>query len=40
MVGRILQMDNSPAGYTLVPKEKSGKIAIVPYHAVQRIEID
>ena len=40
MVGRILQMDNSPAGYTLVLKEKSGKIAIVPYHAVQRIEID
>ena len=40
MVGRILQMDNSAAGYTLVLKEKSGKIAIVPYHAVQRIEID
>ena len=40
MVGRILQMDSSAAGYTLVFKEKSGKIAIVPYHAVQRIEID
>ncbi|MEI6209542.1 MAG: cyclic nucleotide-binding domain-containing protein [Desulfuromonadales bacterium] len=40
MTGRILQMDSSPAGYTLVLKEKSGKIAIVPYHAVQRIEID
>lgn len=40
ITGRILQMDSSPAGYTLVIKEKSGKIAIVPYHAVQRIEID
>lgn len=40
VVGRILQMDSSAAGYTLVLKEKSGKIAIVPYHAVQRIEID
>jgi CRP-like cAMP-binding protein len=40
MVGRILQMDSSPAGYTLVLKEKAGRIAIVPYHAVQRIEID
>lgn len=39
-VGRILQMDSSPAGYTLVIKEKSGKIAIVPYHAIQRIEMD
>jgi CRP-like cAMP-binding protein len=40
MAGRILQMDSSPAGYTLVLKEKSGRIAIVPYHAVQRIELD
>jgi len=40
VAGRILQMDSSPAGYTLVLKERSGKIAIVPYHAVQRIEIE
>lgn len=40
LTGRILQMDSSPAGYTLVLKEKTGKLAIVPYHAVQRIEID
>ena len=40
IVGRILQMDSSPAGYTLVLKEKNGKLAIVPYHAVQRIEIE
>lgn len=40
IVGRILQMDSSPAGYTLVLKEKGGKLAIVPYHAIQRIEIE
>jgi len=39
-IGLILQMDSSPAGYTLVIKEKSGRIAIIPYHAVQRIEIE
>ena len=37
MSGHILQMDNSPAGYTLVLKEKSGELAIIPYHAVQFI---
>lgn len=37
--GHILQMDNSPAGYTLVIKNNSGKLAIIPYHAVQRIEL-
>lgn len=38
--GRLLQMDHSPAGYTLVLKEKSGKLAIIPYHAIQRIELE
>jgi signal-transduction protein with cAMP-binding, CBS, and nucleotidyltransferase domain len=38
--GRLLQMDHSPAGYTLVVKEKSGKLAIIPYHAIQRIELE
>ncbi len=37
--GRLLQMDHSPAGYTLVLKEQSGKLAIIPYHAIQRIEL-
>jgi CRP-like cAMP-binding protein len=37
--GHILQMDNTPAGYTLVLKDLSGKLAIIPYHAVQRIEL-
>lgn len=38
--GRILQMDSTAAGYTLVIKENGGKLAIIPYHAVQRIELD
>lgn len=38
--GRILQMDHSQAGYTLVIKDKSGKLAIIPYHAIQRIEME
>lgn len=38
--GRILQMDHSPAGYTLVLKENSGKLTIIPYHAIQRVELE
>ncbi len=38
--GRILQMDSTAAGYTLVIKENSGKLAIIPYHAVQKIELE
>lgn len=38
--GRILQLDNSPAGYTLVIKNAAGPLAIIPYHAIQRIEQD
>ncbi len=37
--GRILQMDHHPAGYTLVVKDNGGKLTIVPYHAIQRIEL-
>ena len=37
--GRILQMDHHPAGYTLVMKDNAGKLTIVPYHAIQRIEV-
>lgn len=40
VTGRLLQMDHSPAGYTLVLKEKSGKLSIIPYHAIQRIELE
>lgn len=38
--GRIMQMDNTPAGYTLVIRENSGKLSIIPYHAVQKIELE
>lgn len=37
--GRILQMDQQPAGYTLILKDRSERITIVPYHAIQRIEL-
>jgi CRP-like cAMP-binding protein len=37
--GRILQMDHHPAGYTLVIKDAGGKLTIIPYHAIQRIEL-
>jgi len=38
--GFILQMDNTPAGYTIIVKDKSGKLAIIPYHAIQKIELE
>lgn len=37
--GRILQMDHHPAGTTLVLKDKTERITVVPYHAIQRIEL-
>jgi CRP-like cAMP-binding protein len=37
--GRILQMDHGPAGHTLVLKDDAGRISILPYHAIQRIEV-
>lgn len=40
VTGRILQMDSTAAGYTLVLKESGGKLTIIPYHAVQRIELE
>lgn len=39
LVGRILQMDNAPAGYILIVKDSAGKITIIPYQAIQRIEL-
>lgn len=38
--GRILQLDSTVAGHTLVLKESSGKLSIIPYHAVQRLELE
>lgn len=39
VTGRVLQMDHHAAGYTLVVKDTTGRMMIVPYHALQRIEI-
>lgn len=38
MAGRILQLDNGPIGYTLILKDSTGKLALIPYHAIQRVE--
>ena len=37
--GRLLQMDQSAFGSTLVLKDASGRLTIVPYHAIQRIDV-
>ena len=37
--GRILQMDQQGGGYTMVLKAEDDRITLVPYHAVQRIEL-
>jgi len=39
LTGQILQLDQTPAGHTLVLKEAGGRLSIVPYHAIQRIEV-
>ncbi len=39
ITGHILQLDQTPAGHTLVLKDAAGKLSIVPYHAIQRIEV-
>jgi CRP-like cAMP-binding protein len=38
--GHILQMDQTPAGYTIVIKDKNGKLGIIPYNAIQQIMIE
>jgi len=37
--GRILQMDQHQAGYTVVLKLTNDKLTVVPYHAIQRIDL-
>jgi CRP-like cAMP-binding protein len=39
ITGRILQMDHNAAGYTLVVQDSAGKLSIVPYHAIRRLEL-
>ena len=38
--GRILQMDHHAAGYTVVLKLEDDKLTVVPYHAIQRIDLN
>lgn len=37
--GRILQMDHHAAGYTVVLKLENDRLTVVPYHAIQRIDL-
>lgn len=37
--GQILQIDHQAAGHTVVLKDRGGRITIVPWHAIQRIEL-
>src|SRR5256886_1208333 len=39
IVGRILQMDHHAAGYTVVLKMENEKLTVIPYHAIQRIDL-
>jgi CRP-like cAMP-binding protein len=39
LTGQLLQLDRNPAGFTLVIKDRAGKFTVVPYHAIQRIEV-
>jgi len=39
VAGRILQMDHHAAGYTVVLKLQNDRLTIVPYHAIQRIDL-
>ena len=37
--GRILQMDHHAAGYTVVVKLENDRLTVIPYHAIQRIDL-
>jgi len=39
VAGRILQMDHHAAGYTVVLKMENDRLTVVPYHAIQRIDL-
>ena len=39
VAGRILQMDHHAAGYTVVLKMENERLTVVPYHAIQRIDL-
>jgi len=37
--GRMLQMDHHAAGYTIVVKLQDDRLTVIPYHAIQRIDL-
>jgi len=39
LAGRILQMDHHAAGYTIILKTEDERLTVVPYHAIQRIDL-
>ncbi len=39
VAGRILQMDHHAAGYTVVLKLENDRLTVIPYHAIQRIDL-
>lgn len=39
LTGRLLQLDRNPAGFTLVLEGEAGRLTIVPYHAILRLEV-
>lgn len=39
VTGCILQVDHHAAGYSIVVKDKAEKLSIIPYHAIQRMDL-
>jgi CRP-like cAMP-binding protein len=39
VAGRILQLDHHAAGYSMVIKLDNERLTVVPYHAIQRIDL-
>jgi hypothetical protein len=39
LAGRLLQMDHHAAGYTVVLKLDNERLTVIPYHAIQRIDL-
>ena len=37
--GRILQLEQSEAGYELIIAEQSGVLTLVPYHAINSVSV-
>jgi len=37
--GRLLQLDHHAAGYTIVLKLQDDRLTVIPYHAIQRLDL-